>query len=246
MRIQLSGVSKVIEGKTIIEKTDLTMQSGELCALIGPVGSGKTTLLNLILDVYKPTKGRVYYEDFIAEVMKNTWQTSKIFYIPNQPYFDSKLTLIENLEFLDRVYFPKSKMKQRKSRLLDILNRCEMMAYGTCRVLEISLPKLKQMAMVQGLMVEADVFILDEPFNGENTYHLTSEYIEQCKKRGSSLLIATSECSNVLLGCNRYIYIKEGRIVADGDYNRLLSQYKGFQRPNAVTDICEVSQMILE
>lgn len=246
MRIQLSGVSKVIEKQTVLDKIDLTFASGDVSVLIGPVGSGKTTLIHLILQVYKTTKGNVFYDDFVASLDRRSWIQNKIAFIPAQPYFDPHLTLIENLEFLDRIYFPKSKMKERRRRSLETLERCELISKKHCKGCEIELPKRKQLAMVQGLRVEADVIIIDEPFNGENTYQVTSEYIELCKARGSSLLIVTSECSNILSSCNRYIYIKEGTIVAEGDYNRLLSEYKVFAKQQRIVDFCELSRMILE
>ena len=57
--IKLSKLEKVIDGHTFIQIDDLTVNSGETTALVGPVGSGKQVLVDLLIGKSRPTTGTV-------------------------------------------------------------------------------------------------------------------------------------------------------------------------------------------
>ena len=63
MEIRLQGVTKVFGGKTVIQKTDLTIESGSFTTLLGPSGCGKTTLLRMIAGLETPDSGEIWLGD---------------------------------------------------------------------------------------------------------------------------------------------------------------------------------------
>ncbi len=62
MSLVLDGVSKVVEGKSHIYPTDLTLERGTMNVLLGPTLSGKTTLMRLMAGLDVPATGRVMWE----------------------------------------------------------------------------------------------------------------------------------------------------------------------------------------
>ena len=58
--LEIRNISKHFPGVIANDKVNLTLQHGEILALLGENGAGKSTLLNLILDKLIPTKGHVF------------------------------------------------------------------------------------------------------------------------------------------------------------------------------------------
>ena len=63
MKIVLKNITKSFGAKTVIQPTDLTIQSGGLTTLLGPSGCGKTTLLRMIAGLETPDSGEIWFGD---------------------------------------------------------------------------------------------------------------------------------------------------------------------------------------
>lgn len=63
MKIVLKNITKAFGAKTVIQPTDLTIQSGSLTTLLGPSGCGKTTLLRMIAGLETPDSGEIWFGD---------------------------------------------------------------------------------------------------------------------------------------------------------------------------------------
>lgn len=61
MKVVLKNITKAFGAKTVIQPTDLTIQSGSLTTLLGPSGCGKTTLLRMIAGLETPDSGEIWF-----------------------------------------------------------------------------------------------------------------------------------------------------------------------------------------
>jgi branched-chain amino acid transport system ATP-binding protein/branched-chain amino acid transport system permease protein len=61
--LQVNQLSKHFGGLKAVDEVELSVRRNTVHALVGPNGSGKTTLLNVLSGIYKPTKGRLFFED---------------------------------------------------------------------------------------------------------------------------------------------------------------------------------------
>ena len=61
--LRLENVSRQFGGVRAVHNLSLEIEQGALFAIIGPNGAGKTTAINLISGVYRPTAGRIFFED---------------------------------------------------------------------------------------------------------------------------------------------------------------------------------------
>lgn len=57
--LQLSGIGHAYLGRTVLDRVDLSVDEGEIVALVGPSGCGKSTLIHIAADIVKPLRGRV-------------------------------------------------------------------------------------------------------------------------------------------------------------------------------------------
>jgi branched-chain amino acid transport system permease protein len=96
--LRLSGLSKFFGGLRAVDGIDLDVKRGRIHALIGPNGSGKTTTLNLICGLYRPSSGRIYFQENditraaphqrAAQGMGRTFQNIRLF---------SGMSVLENI-----------------------------------------------------------------------------------------------------------------------------------------------------
>ena len=96
-RIEFSGVSfGYDENELVIKDCSFELKSGELLAVIGRSGSGKSTLIGLLLQLYVPRWGKIFYNDCGAEKYNLRNLRRHIGYVSQSPQFFSG-SLLENL-----------------------------------------------------------------------------------------------------------------------------------------------------
>ena len=64
--LELRKVTKVFGGLTAVDNVSFGVRKGEILGLIGPNGAGKSTIVSLIMGVYKPNSGDVFFQAFAA------------------------------------------------------------------------------------------------------------------------------------------------------------------------------------
>jgi spermidine/putrescine transport system ATP-binding protein len=74
--VQLAGIRKSFDGKTVISDLNLTINNGEFLTLLGPSGCGKTTVLRLIAGLENVDSGRIHLEDHDITMFRRKTATS--------------------------------------------------------------------------------------------------------------------------------------------------------------------------
>jgi spermidine/putrescine transport system ATP-binding protein len=95
--VQLAGIRKSFDGKTVIDNLNLTINNGEFLTLLGPSGCGKTTVLRLIAGLENVDSGRIHLEDHdITHVPAENRHVNTVF----QSYaLFPHMTVFENVAF---------------------------------------------------------------------------------------------------------------------------------------------------
>ena len=78
-KLEVCGISKSFDGKTVLEDVSITLNAGELVCLLGVSGAGKTTLFNIISGLVKPDEGKVLLdgEDITGKPGKISYMLQK-------------------------------------------------------------------------------------------------------------------------------------------------------------------------
>ncbi|MCQ2437067.1 MAG: ATP-binding cassette domain-containing protein, partial [Clostridia bacterium] len=98
--LEINALTRRYSGKTVLDGLDLTLNAGEVCALLGPNGSGKTTLMKLIAGLSAPTAGDIR---FMAEPL-NDKSRGLIAYMPTESYFYGYMTVSDTLRWYRDFY----------------------------------------------------------------------------------------------------------------------------------------------
>lgn len=224
--IKLNGVSfkYPMTSKNAVDNIDLTIQSKQTLAIVGENGSGKTTLCRIIMGLFNPSEGKVFYGDVQADHLSYD-NTSAIF----QRYSHYKMNLKENLGISQMTKISDDKTFKHICEKSGIRLESEVYKEGLHTMLgrdfggtDLSGGQWQRIAIARGLFRDSDLIILDEPTAAidplEET-RLYNDFSKICDQK--TAIIVTHRLGSVKLA-DRIIVLKEGKIVQDGKHDELI------------------------
>lgn len=229
MTLSVSNLSGGYSKQAVLHDLNFTIADGEIVGLIGLNGAGKSTTIKHIIGLLKPLAGEVRINGLsLAE--DNQAYRHAFSYIPEMPVLYDELTLREHLAFTAMAYRLDFDQALAASRpLLEQFRLWERLDW-----LPIHFSKgMKQKVMIVcAFMVEASLYVIDEPFLGLDPL-AANDFIAMLKARkqaGASVLLSTHELQRAEQYCDRYLFLASGHLVADGSLADIQDQ---FQMPDA-------------
>jgi cobalt/nickel transport system ATP-binding protein len=209
------------DGKTVLQDLSFSVAPGERLALIGSNGAGKSTLLLTLIGVIKPLAGEMLISGIPVKqerLRELRQQAGMVFQNPDDQLFMP--TVQDDIAFgLDNYGFDEKTIEARTDAILEQL--------GIRHLKNRMSHKLsggeKRLAALAGVLVmEPSLLLLDEP----------SSFLDPRSRRTlitvldslpQTMIIATHDLDLALLLCSRTIFLKEGRVFADGPTQELLA-----------------------
>ena len=199
---------------------DLTLEKGELAALIGPSGSGKSTLLNIIGLLDRPTSGRVVLAGTdttgLDEGALTALRAHLLGFIFQFHHLLSAFTAVENvmLPAWGDEGAPSRAMRDHAEELLAAVGLADRMQYMTT---DLSGGQQQRVAIARALSRRPALVLADEPTGNLDT-ESANEVFELMRRfnreRGTSFLVVTHD-PRIADRCNRVIEIVDGRVRSD-------------------------------
>ncbi len=217
--IILEHLQMDFDGETRIKDVDLTINDGDVAAIIGPSGSGKSTLLQCINLLIYPTKGRITVNDTLitspeCNINKIRQKMGMVF--QNFNLF-GHLTAIENVMLAQTELMGKTR-QQAYDRSMELLDTVGLSEKALSYPDELSGGQKQRIAIARTLATDPDIILFDEPTSALD-HNMVSEVqavIRELAKTGKTMLIVTHELDLVRDICNRVIYMEDGVICDDG------------------------------
>lgn len=209
------GVFRAARKREAIRSVSLSISEGEVVGLAGPNGAGKTTLLKILSGVLVPTSGKVLLEGVDIFACPGSAQGHVRLAVADSRSFYWRLTLAQNLDFFAAVTGMRAAARReavlRGARAMGLEDRLGDRFYT------LSSGMMQRMALARAMLVEGDVWLLDEP-----TKDLDSEYREklfsligQWRDRGNSVVLASHAPGDLSRLCSRVVQLRDGAVVED-------------------------------
>lgn len=142
----------------VIDNVNLTMQEGEIIALLGKSGSGKSTLLRIIAGLIAPSSGKVIYQN--QPVTAPVPGISMVFQsFALMPW----LTVLENVEL--GLEAQGVSYKERRERAIKAIDMIGLDGFESAYPKELSGGMKQRVGLARALVVEPDLLLMDEPFS---------------------------------------------------------------------------------
>ena len=218
--IQLRDITKVYPmGKReleVLRGINLTIEKGEMVAIMGPSGSGKTTILNLIGCLDKPTSGSYYLDGREVSRLSSgelaTVRGQKIGFIFQTFNLLPRMSALANVELGMRYVGGAD-----RHLAAEALDKVRLSDRANHRPTELSGGEQQRVAIARALVKDPPLILADEPTgnldsrSGEEIISiLTALHSEQ----SITLVIITHE-ANIAHQCQRIIHLKDGEVVAE-------------------------------
>ena len=214
--IETVKLTKNFKGHVAVNKLSLSIEPGEVFALLGPNGSGKTTTINLLLGFLNPDGGeaRIGGSSVANDPIAARRQLA---YIPEQVMLYPRFTGVENLDYFSTL----GGRRHTRAELLALLERAGLQSGpADRRVSTYSKGMRQKVGIALALATEARGLLLDEPTSGLDpaASHEFSQLLGKLAGEGVAVLMATHDLFRAREDASRVGILIEGKLT--GDYAR--------------------------
>jgi ATP-binding cassette subfamily C protein len=212
-------------GTPAISRVFLRLAAGESLAIVGATGSGKSTLVALLLGLLQPTSGRILIDDESLLGRERAWQRL-VGYVPQDPYVLDE-TLRRNIAF----GVPDSSIDEHRvahaCTLAQLDDFVRQLPQGLDTVVgergaRLSGGQRQRVAIARALYGDPAVLVFDEATAALDNHTEREVTRAIASLHGSRTMIVIAHRLSTVEGCDRLIFMQEGRIAASGSYDDLL------------------------
>ena len=208
----------------VLKGIDLTVNQGEMVAIMGSSGSGKSTLLNIIGMLDEADEG-VYILDQVP--IKNlTEKKAAIYRNKFLGFIFQSFNLINYKNALENValplYYQGLKRKERQEKARFHLEKVGLLDWETHLPSELSGGQKQRVAIARALASDPKLILADEPTGALDTttsYDIMA-FLQQLNDEGKTILIVTHE-EDIAAMCKRIVRLRDGVIMEDKKVNQV-------------------------
>lgn len=210
---------------TILKDVSLTVDEGEMVAVMGPSGSGKSTLLYCVSGMEGATSGEIRFEDTQicripkggAGEMLSEDQLARL-RLERMGFVFQQMNMLSNLNIFDNILLPavhagkrpKEELRQQAKALMEKMSIGELAGR---KITEVSGGQLQRACICRSMMNQPKILFADEPTGALNQSAAAEvmEELDRLNGEGTTILMVTHD-SRIAGQCSRILYLLDGGI----------------------------------
>ena len=216
--LETKNICKAFAGVYANENISLSVEKGNIHALLGENGAGKTTFVNILYGLYTADSGEILWKGKPADFHSPMDAIDAGIGMVQQHFsLVSKMTVLDNILLnlkgnrflLDRATAEK--------RVLALAEKYGLQVNPRARICDLSVGERQRVEILKALYRDVDLLILDEP-TGVLTPQETTKFfdvLQSLKKEGHAIIIITHRMSEIMAVSDRVTVLRDGRNVAD-------------------------------
>lgn len=228
MKIDVVGLSFAYKHHPVLRSVGFSACSGELIAVLGPNGAGKSTLFRCILGFLKNYDGLISIDDIDTRSLSRREMAKRIAYIPQSSYPAFNYTVLDTVLMgltpeINIMSSPGKEHILRATQAIEGLGIGHLCDRGFS---EISGGERQLALIARALVQSSDILIMDEPtanLDYGNQCHVMKK-ISELSTQGYIVILSTHNPEHAFLYVDRAIILNDGRLIADGDPDIVLTE----------------------
>ena len=218
MLLSMENVTTGYGKAQVLKKVNISLEKGEIVALIGANGAGKTTTLRCITGIIKPWEGTIKFNNQKIDALEPYEIVSLgISYCPEGRDIFANLSVYENLKVGGYLVKDRREFKSNLNRIYELFPRLQERRNQIAG--SLSGGEQQMLAIGRALMSTPSVLLLDEPSLGLAPIIMESifETIKQVNSSGTSILLVEQNVSLALDLAERAYVLEKGEIKLSGE-----------------------------
>ena len=232
MILEAKGIKKSFGKAEILKGLDLSIDKGDVVAILGRSGSGKTTLLRCLDFLEKADEGKLILDGVEYDLKTITKKQIRELRLKTGFVFQS-YNLFSNMTSLENVMeglvtARKINKKEALETSLSMLEKVGMLEWKDHYPIQLSGGQQQRVAIARALATKPEVIYFDEPTSALDP-ELTGEVLTVMKKlaeEGMTMIVVTHEMGFARRVANRVVFMEEGRVLEEGDSETIFTSPK--------------------
>lgn len=218
--IETNDLSKQFQDFTAVDGVNLSVQSGQILALLGQNGAGKTTTVRMLTALLQPSRGSARVAGY--DVIKNGHDVrASVGVLTEHHGLYMRMTALEYMDFFGQVYSLAPAL--RKSRTENLLEYFGLADAAKRRIGEYSKGMRQKLALARAMMHEPSVLLLDEPTSAMDpeSARLVRDEIARLKSTQRTIMLCSHNLTEVEILADKIAIIYHGKILTQGSLDEL-------------------------
>ena len=246
MILEAKGIKKSFGKAEILKGLDLSIDKGDVVAILGRSGSGKTTLLRCLDFLEKADEGKLIFDGVEYDLKTITKKQIRELRLKTGFVFQS-YNLFSNMTSLENVMeglvtARKINKKEALETSLSMLEKVGMLEWKDHYPIQLSGGQQQRVAIARALATKPEVIYFDEPTSALDP-ELTGEVLTVMKKLaedGMTMIVVTHEMGFARRVANRVVFMEEGRVLEEGDPETIFTSPKEKRTQEFISRITSV------
>jgi putative ABC transport system ATP-binding protein len=203
-----------------LREVSLSVEPGELTAIVGPSGSGKTTLLHIMGTLERPTAGTVRIDGVDLAGLDDrrlaALRARSVGFVFQQFFLAEHSTALENVA--DGLLYAGVEIAERRAQAAEALARVGLEARAAFKPTKLSGGERQRVAIARAVVGRPAIVLADEPTGNLDSVSGAAiiELVEELNEQGATILVITHD-RDIADRLPRQVQMRDGQIVADID-----------------------------
>jgi manganese/zinc/iron transport system ATP- binding protein len=196
--VEITDLTVAYRDKPVLWDVDLSIPPGVLMAIIGPNGAGKTTLIKAALGLVRPAAGQVLiYGKPYPE------QRHLVGYVPQKGSVDwdfpTSVLDVVTMGRYGRLGWVRRPAKSDRAAAMEALEKVAMQKFATRQISQLSGGQQQRVFLARALVQDAQVYLMDEPFQGVDatTEHAIVSLLQELRGQGKTVVVVHHDLETV-------------------------------------------------
>lgn len=221
MHIELVGLKKRYGGRMALDDVSLSIEPGQVVAVVGANGAGKTTLLRSLAAIVAPDRGELLYDGERFERGRVDLR-KRLAFLPDVPFAHAGMTVLRHIGLVLQLYDAVGEGVE--GTVIELLAELGMLPLAQIRFGKLSRGQSYKGALAAFLAASPELLIFDEPFaSGMDPQGLTAfrRRARAAADAGQTVIYTTQLLELAESFCDRVCILHHGRVVAYGSVEHL-------------------------